>query len=78
MSHYSVAVFEDLNGKTVGMLTGAPFEELIRSRAPEVREIRINAQVAILEKGEIWCLITFEGDEGYCLTSQLKLIPPAT
>ena len=30
--------FDDLNGKTVSMLTGAPFEELISSKAPHVKE----------------------------------------
>lgn len=30
--------FEELNGKTISMLTGAPFEELISSRVPEVKE----------------------------------------
>ena len=30
--------FSDLSGKTVSMLTGAPFEELVRSKAPDVRE----------------------------------------
>ncbi len=30
--------FQDLNGKTVSMLTGAPFEELISSRVPHVKE----------------------------------------
>lgn len=30
--------FEDLGGKTVSMLTGAPFEELVRSKAPDVGE----------------------------------------
>lgn len=28
--------FSDLSGKTVSMLTGAPFEEMIRSKAPDV------------------------------------------
>ena len=28
--------FSDLSGKTVSMLTGAPFEELVRSKAPDV------------------------------------------
>ena len=32
--------FEDLNGKTVGMLTGAPFEELIRNKAPDVKQVQ--------------------------------------
>ena len=30
--------FEELNGKRVSMLTGAPFEELVRSKAPNVGE----------------------------------------
>ncbi len=30
--------FSDLSGKTVSMLTGAPFEELVRSKAPDVEE----------------------------------------
>ncbi len=30
--------FSDLNGKTVSMLTGAPFEEMVRSKAPGVGE----------------------------------------
>ena len=30
--------FSDLSGKTVSMLTGAPFEELVRSRVPDVGE----------------------------------------
>ena len=31
--------FEQLNGSAVGMITGAPFEELIRSKVPEVGSI---------------------------------------
>lgn len=30
--------FAELNGKTVSMLTGAPFEELVKSKAPDVKE----------------------------------------
>ena len=30
--------FSDLNGKTVSMLNGAPFEELVKSKAPDVAE----------------------------------------
>lgn len=30
--------FTDLSGKTVSMLTGAPFEELVKSKAPDVGE----------------------------------------
>ena len=31
--------FDDLDGKTVSMITGAPFEDLVRSKAPGVKEI---------------------------------------
>ena len=30
--------FEDLNGKTIGLNSGAPFEELIKSKIPEMKE----------------------------------------
>ena len=30
--------FDELNGKTISMITGAPFEELISSKVPEVKE----------------------------------------
>ena len=30
--------FSELNGKTVSMLTGAPFEELVKSKAPDVAQ----------------------------------------
>ncbi len=32
------STFEDLTGKTVSMLTGAPFEELVKSKNPDVGE----------------------------------------
>lgn len=32
------STFEDLSGKTVSMLTGAPFEELVKSKNPDVSE----------------------------------------
>ena len=32
------STFEELNGKTISMLTGAPFEELISSKIPDVKE----------------------------------------
>ncbi len=31
--------FEDLSGKSIGMITGAPFEELVKSKVPNVKEI---------------------------------------
>ena len=33
-----LAEFSELSGKTVSMLTGAPFEELVKSKAPDVGE----------------------------------------
>ena len=33
-----VSTFEELSGKTISMLTGAPFEELISSKVPDVKE----------------------------------------
>ena len=33
-----ISSFEELNGKTISMLTGAPFEELISSKVPDVKE----------------------------------------
>ena len=44
--------------------------------APEVAEIANATSVTLVKKGDIWCLISIEGNEGYCLTSQLKLTPP--
>ncbi len=38
--------FSDLSGKTVAMLTGAPFEELIRERNPDVGDIQYFSSVA--------------------------------
>ena len=44
--------------------------------APEVAEILPDTRVSVVRKGNIWCLIKSEGNEGYCLTSQLTLISP--
>ena len=45
--------------------------------APEGAEVLPDTRVTLRQKGDIWCLIATEGNEGYCLTSQLTLIPPA-
>ena len=49
--------FSDLSGKKVAMLTGAPFEELVRSKSPDVGEILYFASVAdmqlALESGKV-------------------------
>ena len=31
--------FSDFKGKTVSMLTGAPFEELVKSKEPGIKEV---------------------------------------
>ena len=38
--------FEELNGKTISMLTGAPFEELISSRVSDVKEFTYYTSMA--------------------------------
>ena len=40
-------------------------------------EIPDETEVELLKKGDVWCLIRYEGKEGYCLTSLIRLIPPA-
>ncbi|MBQ3484571.1 MAG: SH3 domain-containing protein [Clostridia bacterium] len=50
--------------------------EWCSTEAPEVTELQHLTRVTLLQKGNIWCLITYEGEEGYCLTSQLELIGP--
>ena len=44
--------------------------------APEVMELQPETVVQVVQKGNIWCLISIEGNEGYCLTSQLSLHAP--
>lgn len=46
--------------------------------APTVCEVASGEQVTLIKKGIIWCLISYEGEEGYCLTRQLHLIEPTT
>ena len=38
VSKPEITSYKELSGKTVSMLTGAPFEELVRSKAPDVGE----------------------------------------
>ncbi|MCR4645923.1 MAG: transporter substrate-binding domain-containing protein, partial [Oscillospiraceae bacterium] len=53
--------FSDLSGKTVAMLTGAPFEELVREKNPDVGEIQYFSTVAdmqlALKSGKIDALL---------------------
>ena len=41
--------FDEINGKTVGLLTGAPFEDLVRSKAPKVKEFQYFSSMADME-----------------------------
>lgn len=44
--------------------------------APELTAVPAGASVKLLEQGEIWCKITYEGEIGYCLTNRLILVAP--
>ena len=40
--------FDDLNGKTISMLTGAPFEDLISSKVPDLKDFSYYANASEL------------------------------
>lgn len=42
--------FDELNGKTISMLTGAPFEDLISSKVPDLKEFSYYANASELGK----------------------------
>jgi len=44
--------------------------------ASELTTIPAGGTVKLLQRGEIWCQITYEGEKGYCLTSKLYLVAP--
>lgn len=46
--------------------------------APVLTTIPNGNTVKLAARGEIWCKITFEGESGYCLTSKLILLAPAS
>ena len=46
-------------------------------QAPELNKVPYGRTVKLLQRGDIWCKITFEGENGYCLTKELILIAPA-
>lgn len=46
------------------------------TESPAGQEIQYDTRVTLLKKGDIWCQISYEGEDGYCLTSKLKLIEP--
>lgn len=46
--------------------------------APALTSIPNGNTVKLTARGEIWCKITFEGETGYCLTSKLILLAPAS
>ena len=45
-------------------------------QAPELTVIPYGNTVQLLQRGDIWCKISFEGETGYCLTDDLILIAP--
>ncbi len=47
------------------------------SDAPELTTIPNGKTVKLLARGEIWCKISFEGKDGYCLTEKLLLHAPS-
>ena len=44
--------------------------------APDIAEVQPDTVVQVLRKGDTWCQISIEGNEGYCLTSILTLHSP--
>lgn len=46
--------------------------------APVLTNVPSGNTVKLLATGEIWCKITFEGENGYCLIDDLILIAPTT
>ncbi len=51
--------------------------EWCSGEAPELTTIPDGNTVRLLAHGDIWCKIIFEGESGYCLTNNLRLIAPA-
>lgn len=74
------STLEAVNGWNAVVATGNGSSIFLRqwcsTEAPSNGEAPDDTQVRMLEKGNIWCKITYEGEEGYCLTSSLILIPP--
>ncbi|MGN1370237.1 MAG: SH3 domain-containing protein [Aristaeellaceae bacterium] len=50
-----------------------PLRQWCASDAPELATVPDGATVKLRAKGQIWCKISFEGKEGYCLTEKLTL-----
>ena len=44
--------------------------------APELTSIPDGSAVKLLERGDIWCKISYEGEIGYCLTNKLLFVAP--
>ena len=78
--------FEELNGKTISMLTGAPFEPLISSKVPDVKEytyysspsemllaLRTGKTDAFLNNTAIADLYVNQNDDIVCFPEPLKL-----
>lgn len=56
--------------------TDSPLYAWCSLDAPEVIGVPQRTMVSVVQKGEIWCKVAYEGKEGYCLTSCLTLVPP--
>ena len=44
--------------------------------APELTKIPAGGSMKLLQTGDIWCQISYEGEKGYCLTTKLVLLAP--
>ena len=55
-----------------------PMYKWCSTDAPALTTIPDGNTVKLMARGEIWCKITFEGESGYCLTSKLILLAPAS
>lgn len=55
-------------------------EEVLRQwcslNAPEASAVKSGETVEVLQKGNIWCKVRYEGKEGYCLTEHLTRKAP--
>lgn len=74
------STLEAVSGWEAVVMTGNGSSIFLRqwcsTEAPTLTEAQDGAHVELLEKGNIWCRISYEGEEGYCLTSSLTLIAP--
>ena len=58
------------NGMALGLRKWCSME------APELTSLPAGGTVRLLEMGDIWCKISYEGETGYCLTNKLLFKAP--